>query len=815
MSQSPMSTAPQGTYVSQADTQPAERGHWPSRLLGLLLLLWMLGVTAVVQGVAWSSQQFAMNRASGGLSDPDFIAALVQAALLLLPLTPVAFLWTRPGYRTVFQTWFLAALFALIASVVHLPGAIQAYASVALQILVATVFAIALAVFDRTKSVEAPLADVRSQGLLIAATVSPLLLLPWADGGAPGGALEVVGDLIAAALFGLCAALLARRVARRHPAWVAAGARNRLFAGVVAFGALVPMSAAYGFGGNQVLMLLALPVTGLLAANVLGHEKEILSLALIFGLGAAGPLIFFDPREMALSLSFGLFSTLGLAFRAAILAFFLTLFAAAGLLVWRWLGRRNAGAIQKATPGYSSGRLLLAVPAWLLLMLVFAVGGHPAFYGDRLFVILRDQADVSEAQNLADSDQRRRIVYDTLVNHAQQSQASLRDTLAKFGFEATPYYLINALEVEGGPLLRLWLQNRPDVSRVLYSPVLRPAPPEGAEKVNAPEPTQPPWNVTMIGADAVWQEFGVDGTGIVIGQSDSGVQWDHPQLASSYRGAAGDHDYNWFDPWYGTRQPTDTGGHGTHTLGTVLGKTTGVAPGATWFACANLARNVGSMAFYLDCLQFMLAPFPLDGDPFQDGDPLRGADVLNNSWGCPDLEGCQADSMLPAVTALRHAGIFVVVSAGNDGPDCSTVNSPLALYDQVLSVGAIDRLGNITAFSSRGPVIADGSNRIKPDLVAPGLEILSAFPDNVYRRWQGTSMAGPHVAGVVALLWAANPQLMGDIDLTERILTDTAQPLQETLQTCSGGEGLPNNVFGYGMVDAYAAVRRALSLQSN
>jgi subtilisin family serine protease len=221
------------------------------------------------------------------------------------------------------------------------------------------------------------------------------------------------------------------------------------------------------------------------------------------------------------------------------------------------------------------------------------------------------------------------------------------------------------------------------------------------------------------------------------------------------------------------------------------------------------------MAFYLDCLQFMLAPFPLDGDPFLDGDPLRGADILNNSWGCPDLEGCEADSMLPAVTALRHAGIFVVVSAGNDGPDCSTVNSPLALYDQVLSVGAIDRLGNVTSFSSRGPVTADGSNRIKPDLVAPGLEILSAFPGNRYRRWQGTSMAGPHVAGVVALMWSANPQLVGDIDRTERILTGTAQPLPETAPTCDGGDGLPNNVFGYGMVDAYAAVREALSLQGN
>ena len=200
----------------------------------------------------------------------------------------------------------------------------------------------------------------------------------------------------------------------------------------------------------------------------------------------------------------------------------------------------------------------------------------------------------------------------------------------------------------------------------------------------------------------------------------------------------------------------DTSGHGTHTLGSIVGQRTGVAPGAQWIGCVNLARNLANPALYLDCLQFMLAPFPAGGDPFTDGDPTRSAHVLNNSWGCPELEGCDANILLDAVQALRAAGIFVVVSAGNEGPSCESVRNPLALYNEVLSVGAIDQRGNLAEFSSRGPVTVDASGRIKPDLVAPGVDILSTMPGDSYEYNQGTSMAGPHVTGVVALLWSAN-----------------------------------------------------------
>jgi subtilisin family serine protease len=418
-------------------------------------------------------------------------------------------------------------------------------------------------------------------------------------------------------------------------------------------------------------------------------------------------------------------------------------------------------------------------------------------------------------RQISDIDERRTAAYQTLVGHANETQADLRSTFENFGVEYTPYYLVNALEVRGGTLVRLYLATRPEVDRVIPSPRLRPVPSTG-DSTSAPGESQPPptgvqWNVSMIGADRVWEEFGVRGEGVVIGQSDSGADVNHPELQPTYRGNTEGDDYNWFDPWNFRSSPYDDGGHGTHTLGTIVGQNgIGIAPGATWFACANLNRNLGNPALYLDCMQFMLAPFPQSGDPFVDGDPTRAADVLNNSWGCPEIEGCDPNALLAGANHLRDAGIFVVVSAGNDGPSCSTVDAPLSLYDSVFSVGAIDRFGEIAFFSSRGPVTADDSGRIKPDIVAPGVDVLSSVPGGNYESNQGTSMAGPHVAGAVALLWSADPGLIGDIDRTEQLLIQAADPYTgNTNVGCFEGD-VPNAAYGYGILDVYEAVKEAL-----
>jgi subtilisin family serine protease len=368
------------------------------------------------------------------------------------------------------------------------------------------------------------------------------------------------------------------------------------------------------------------------------------------------------------------------------------------------------------------------------------------------------------------------------------------------------------MEVRGGTLVRLYLLTRPEVDRVLPSPRLRAVPdklPQPGYLTEVEDEVQ--WNISMIGADKVWDEFGVRGAGIVVGQSDSGTDGNHPAIAKQYRGYNSSDDYNWFDPWDGTTSPNDEQGHGTHTLGTILGTDgIGVAPEAQWMGCVNLERNLANPALYLDCMQFMLAPFPQGGDPLEDGDPTKAAHVLNNSWGCPTIEGCDPTALLHAANNLRDAGIFVVVGTGNDGPVCETVSMPLSLFDSVFSVGAIDQFGNMADFSSRGPVTVDGSNRVKPDIVAPGIDILSSTPDGTYARFPGTSMAGPHVVGTVALLWSAQPDLIGDINATKQLIIETARIYEgDTSLGCFSG-GTPNNAYGYGVVDVYAAVKKAL-----
>jgi subtilisin family serine protease len=211
----------------------------------------------------------------------------------------------------------------------------------------------------------------------------------------------------------------------------------------------------------------------------------------------------------------------------------------------------------------------------------------------------------------------------------------------------------------------------------------------------------------------------------------------------------------------------------------------------------------GTPATYLECLEFFLAPYPVGGTP-ADGNPAMAPDVTNNSWTCPPEEGCSWDTLQAAIEAQRAAGILTVVAAGNSGPSCSTVQDPPAIYDAAFSVGATDAGDNIASFSSLGPVTVDGSNRLKPDISAPGDNIRSSAPGGDYASASGTSLAAPHVAGAVALLWSASPALKGHVDATERALASSAVP-RFSSQCGDPGDAVPNNVFGWGRLDAMAA----------
>jgi subtilisin family serine protease len=243
----------------------------------------------------------------------------------------------------------------------------------------------------------------------------------------------------------------------------------------------------------------------------------------------------------------------------------------------------------------------------------------------------------------------------------------------------------------------------------------------------------------------------------------------------------------------------------------------GVAPGAQWVGCRNMRRGVGNPGSYTECMEYFLAPYPHGGDPFTHGDVRRSPHIINNSWGCPYWEGCSAETLESAMEALRAAGIMMVVSVGNDGPSCGTAAKPPAGYDAVFSVGMTGNDGNIIWLSSRGPA----GSLTKPDIVAPGFGIRSSVPGSRYGWAGGTSMAAPHVAGVAALMWSADPSLIGDIDATESLMCETAdpRPVESACSTedelaspcaCGGVTGVPNNVYGCGFIDAESAVQAAV-----
>lgn len=223
-------------------------------------------------------------------------------------------------------------------------------------------------------------------------------------------------------------------------------------------------------------------------------------------------------------------------------------------------------------------------------------------------------------------------------------------------------------------------------------------------------------------------------------------------------------------------------------------------------------QGVGSPATYSECYQWFIAPTDLAG---MNPDPAKAPDAINNSWSCPVSEGCTDPNILKTVVEnVRSAGILTVHSAGNSGPSCETINTPAAIYDASFSVGATTLQDVITSFSSRGPVSVDGSNRPKPDVAAPGQSVYSSTPGGNYTYLSGTSMAGPHVAGLAVLLVSARPTLAGDVDALENTITQSAMA-KTTVETCGGvpGSQVPNNTYGFGRIDALGALNLVLELE--
>ncbi len=458
------------------------------------------------------------------------------------------------------------------------------------------------------------------------------------------------------------------------------------------------------------------------------------------------------------------------------------------------------------------------------------------------FVILEAQADLSAAQALPDKASRGRFVWEQLQAFAEKAQQPVRALLEAEGVAYRPFFIVNAVFVAEAPAELVWrLAQVPGVARIAPNPSVRLEPVEEVATTRGPEAIE--WGIDLIDAEQVWA-MGYRGQGAVVAGQDTGYDWLHPALKTKYRGYdaqadTADHNYNWHDaiheinPLHGdsipdpalnpcgldTLAPCDDHNHGTHTMGIMVGSADdneiGVAPEAQWIGCRNMERGYGTPYTYLECFEWFLAPTDLDG---QNPDPDKAPHVINNSWSCPPMEGCNPDNFYLLETAVNNldlAGIVVVVSAGNSGGSgCGSVNAPAAIFERSFTVGASDINDQMAGFSSRGPVVVDSSYRRKPDVVAPGVGVRSSIRNGGYATFSGTSMAGPHVAGVVALMISANPSLAGHTDAIKDILQQTAVPLDDS--TSCGGipfDSIPNNVQGYGRIDALAAVQLALAWQ--
>ncbi|MHC4825404.1 MAG: S8 family serine peptidase [Planctomycetota bacterium] len=436
-------------------------------------------------------------------------------------------------------------------------------------------------------------------------------------------------------------------------------------------------------------------------------------------------------------------------------------------------------------------------------------------------VYLADRVDLAATTHQLDLQRatlktRHEVVVRALQDKAAATQGDLTahlDALLAQGrirrFDA--FWIDNIIRVDAVAREIELIAQRPDVDRVYINyeietiaPVEEHPAPGGAALAVEP-------GVAAVRAPEVWA-LGITGQTTLVATLDTGVDGTHPALASRWRGNdpayAGHPEWAWFDPVPpGTTFPTAFGSHGTHTMGTVCGgppgDEVGVAPGAEWIHAAVIDRVSidQTIADSLLAFQWMVDP---DGDP---GTNFDVPDVCSNSWGLADVHGvpdCD-QTFWSHLDACEAAGIVILFSAGNEGFSGLRRPADRATDDyRTCAVAAVD--GNVSSwpiasFSSRGPTLCTptGDPAIKPDIAAPGVSVRSSVPGGSYGNFSGTSMASPHVNGVVALMREANPDIA--VEQVKQIIYDTAFDL-----------GLPgeDNDYGWGMVDAFEAVQQAL-----
>ncbi|GIG64649.1 S8 family serine peptidase [Phytomonospora endophytica] len=415
-----------------------------------------------------------------------------------------------------------------------------------------------------------------------------------------------------------------------------------------------------------------------------------------------------------------------------------------------------------------------------------------------------DNVDLSAASRADSKEAKGAAVYEAKTSYADRTQKEARELLTDRGIGFQSFWIINTIKVTGDAALVEDLAVLSGVERIEPDAVVQIEEPKAGTDEATVDAVE--WNIDNINTPAVWDQYGVHGEGIVVANIDTGVDYLHPAVNSKYRGKNADgtysHDYNWFDPTGvcdSAAAPCDNHGHGTHTMGTMVGgegaNTIGVAPGATWIAAKGCSTNGCTESDLIASGQWIVAPTDVNGN---NPDPSKAPHVVNNSWGgSPPSDDPWYEEI---VQSWEDAGIFPSWSNGNDGDlGCNTSGSP-GRYPVSYSSGAYDINNAIAYFSGRGP----GRNGdVKPNLAAPGVNVRSAKPGGGYQSMSGTSMAAPHTTAVVALMWSAAPALIGDVAATKALLDDTARDTEDL--EC-GGTLDDNHVFGEGRLDALAAV---------
>lgn len=450
------------------------------------------------------------------------------------------------------------------------------------------------------------------------------------------------------------------------------------------------------------------------------------------------------------------------------------------------------------------------------------------------WVDFKNTADLSKAYSM-DWSKRGWFVYETLKAQADKTQAAAVAYLNTTGLTYKSYWIANRILVEqSNNVVLASLQQLPNVvaisaqkQYILYEPKTVAVP--GVSKGIEP-------NISQVKAPEAW-DLGFDGTGVIVANIDTGVRYSHQALVGSYRGNNGDgtftHDYNWFNPYtLSDNVPRDGNGHGTHTMGTMVGNDggsnqIGIAPGAEWMACAGCPDGTCWDSALLGCGEFITAPTTTNGlNPNPDMRP----NVVNNSWG--DCGQSYDDWYADVIDGWHAAGIYPVFSNGNNTncrysapPGLNTVGNPARSGD-VTGVGSSGTSnGQYASHSNWGPTDnpdtinpVAGFENLKPQVIAPGVNIRSSTPgsDTQYQAgWTGTSMSAPHVTGLVAMVWQAAPCLIGDYATTETLVEQTATPITYNDGSPLTPADFPNFASGWGEINALAAVQMAAGMCGN